>query len=247
MDTAPQPGPDRAMRFLLWSSRYLPGLQFGYGSKDNALQAEVDDEETKPQKESRTESENIPYAWKDVRSSATPQMIVSAIVMLSAVAGGISLLRYIPFLRISIFSLIRSSWRIMIHFDIHAGHFIPKQSSSLNGPQSLFWKLVITVAVLGFGLFLLRNLPEFAMDEEQIYRQGCEAWDSRLRVRKCINFGFMHLVNIWYSIASCVVLILGGVSSCCSIYLSIAAAMTPYWPLSPQQPCTRYTTVSQSL
>ena len=204
MDTDSQQDPDRTMRFILWLARHLPGLEIEYEPKSKALQANFDSSKAKPK------LEKIPFTWKDIQSSATPQMIVSAFIMLSGVTAGIYLLRFIPFLRISILSLIRSTWNLVTHLDFGAAHFIPMNPTVNDDSISLFWAFVLTSLIVFLGRFFIRKIPVYAMWEEQEYRQGCESWSNLKRRNKCVRFGFAHLINIWYSIASCVVLALGG-------------------------------------
>lgn len=92
--------------------------------------------------------------------------------------------------------------------------------------ESMFGKLVANIAsplILAVLLTLVSlNVPikgrsgeviaDLAMFEEQWFRMGAEKWTTRQRVVSCGVFGAMHFANMFYPLASLIVLsLVGGV------------------------------------
>ncbi len=210
MDPQPQPDIPRSTRVLLWIAGRLPNVDLKFEPQSKTLQGEFNGPKAEAKRKSSPAPDKISFAWRDAWSHTTPTMVALAVLMLAAVIAGINLLRVIPFLRISVLSLVGSLWNLLIHFDFNAAGFIPKNNHSTNHSSSLFWALFWTCIIGIFGRGFIRSIPRYAMWEEQGYRQGCESWSNSKRRNKCVRFGFAHLINIWYSIASCVVLSIGG-------------------------------------
>jgi len=49
-----------------------------------------------------------------------------------------------------------------------------------------------------------------AVYEEQAFREGSERWNTRQRIISCFAFGALHMVNLWYPLATILPLSLGG-------------------------------------
>lgn len=53
-------------------------------------------------------------------------------------------------------------------------------------------------------------LDKAAMYEEQWFRMGAESWSPAQRTYSCLSFGAMHIANVWYPVASLLVVTLAG-------------------------------------
>ena len=56
----------------------------------------------------------------------------------------------------------------------------------------------------GSGLF------GFALDEELMFRAGCERWNWRERLTSCVAFGFVHIFNLVFPVSVVLFLIVSG-------------------------------------
>lgn len=82
------------------------------------------------------------------------------------------------------------------------------------------WLTIVLVTLLLIALPIIarrrsgRSLPalvhQLALHEELWFRAGSERWSTGQRLYSCVAFGFVHLANLIYSIATCGLLILVG-------------------------------------
>jgi hypothetical protein len=152
-------------------------------------------------------------SWRHIRQHTHAGLVLAAISMLAAVFAAIRLLYVeIPALRISPVSLVAGCVYMVIHNDYHWVHLIPTVVSTggSSGSSPLWLSIPFTVGILILLRFFLRIFPEAALSEEQTFRQGCESWTTRERTRACLLFGFAHIFNLIYPLATLVALSVGG-------------------------------------
>lgn len=133
--------------------------------------------------------------------------------MLAFVVTVITTLRYFVVMRISVLSLATGVVKIPFNGFRGVESFAPplqSEGGGSGGGPGLWKQLLVTVVVVVVARWLLRWIPEFAMREEQAFREGCEDWSGCERARACALFGAAHLNNLWYPMASVVALALGG-------------------------------------
>jgi hypothetical protein len=112
-------------------------------------------------------------------------------------------------------------------------HYVPWTSFSvvsgfmtLAEKAGLAWWLALIIFVVGLNVLRSRRRPSqdpsplsqhtygffnrAAVFEEQAFREGSENWTLFQRVRSCLAFGAIHMVNLIYPLASILPLALGG-------------------------------------
>ncbi len=152
-------------------------------------------------------------SWRDTSYHCTWPTVAVAAGMLAVVIAVIATLRHFAVMRISVLSLATGVVKIPLDGFRGIDSFAPPLRSEGGGSASglRLWKQVLlTVLVVAVARWFLRRIPEFAMWEEQLFREGCEDWSGRERAKACALFGAAHLSNLWYPLASVVALALGG-------------------------------------
>lgn len=152
-------------------------------------------------------------SWTDILYYSSWRTVAGALGMLALLATAITVLRQFAVLRISVISFAVGA--IKIPFDGFQGvdTFAPSLRSgqeAKGGDPAIWTQMLVTVLVLVVGRWFLRKIPEFALREEQEFREGCEEWSWPERVRACAIFGAAHLSNLWYPLASVAALSIGG-------------------------------------
>lgn len=150
--------------------------------------------------------------WRKVGSYVTPGIVLAALAMLAAVLVVVLTLRDLPVFRTTLWSLLTGLAKSLFEGHLHASDFYP----SLEGPRgegrdSQLWaQILVTSLVIGGSSWFLRRIPEFALWEEQAFREGCECWTVRERLRSASIFGAAHFLNLIYPIATVLALVVGG-------------------------------------
>lgn len=140
-------------------------------------------------------------------------LIGIAIALMVATIIMIALLIQIPVLQLSVVKVLTNVF----------GLFLPSVMAS-----ALAW-VVGLIAVFSLGTFIhltpqqrqLDNIPanrskfytfilRLATWEEIVFRAGAEHWTWWQRIRMSLMFGFIHITNIWYSLAAGIALSLTG-------------------------------------
>jgi hypothetical protein len=132
--------------------------------------------------------------------------------MLAAVVVGVTILFNVAFLHLTLIGTIMGIARVIMHHDLSQGDFVTSSSStSTEGFGLPLWiKVGVTLAGAWLVYTFLKSLPRMALFEEQIFRQGSENWTWSERIRASFLFGFAHISNLVYSIATMFALSLGG-------------------------------------
>ena len=152
-------------------------------------------------------------SWRDAFYYSSWQTIAAAVGMLAVVITAIAVLQHFTVMRISILSFAVGLLKTPVNGFHGTETFAPPMRSSNggNGSATALWlQLLGTALVMIIGRWLLRKIPEFALKEEQEFREGCEDWSSGERVKACAIFGAAHLNNLWYPLASVIALSVGG-------------------------------------
>jgi hypothetical protein len=155
-------------------------------------------------------------SWRRVRQSTTLPLIGLAVLMLAAVICAIQFLIWEwPALRISPLSIVLDLGYSIWHWEFAWYNFIPQLGNPTPGSEApgvvaLIARGILTLIFLGGGFALIKLTPQFALVEEQAFRQGAEHWTRRERLRSSVLFGFAHIGNLFYPLATLLVLCVGG-------------------------------------
>ena len=152
----------------------------------------------------------MPVSWRILRSYISFGLVASAISLLILVLVGVVLLSQVPELRISPWTVGAGLVDWIRHGHPSANAFMPTGGSGSDGIGPLWLSLLLTGLILFAGRFFILRLPKFALDEEQIFRQGAEHWTTSQRVKASMLFGFAHIGNIIYPFATLLALSAGG-------------------------------------
>lgn len=150
------------------------------------------------------------WTWRYTFHVMTPGLWVLAVLMLAGVFVGITLFFEIPLLRLSPLRFLAGLWS-GISGEWALDNFVGlSDDGGSSGSAPLWLKGLITSGVLAAGHALRVILPQSAMSEEQHFREGSEEWTQAERAKASLAFGFAHLYNIIYPLASCLALSIGG-------------------------------------
>lgn len=149
--------------------------------------------------------------WRALRPYVTRWIIVSAVGMLVAVVVAVLTLGQIPVFRVSAWSLMRGLFVSVTEGHTRPADFYPSPREGGNGAgPGLPVRILLTVLTVLVAGWFIRRIPRFALWEEQAFRQGCERWTTRERLRSAHIFGWAHFLNMIYPIATVCALMLGG-------------------------------------
>lgn len=137
--------------------------------------------------------------------------IAFALIVVTIVT--ISILMQVPVLQLSVVKVLTNlfelflpstiasilAWVVGIIAALSLGSFIhltpqQKQLDTLPATRSKFYTLILRLATW----------------EEIVFRAGAENWTWWQRIRMSLMFGFIHITNIWYSLAAGIALSLTG-------------------------------------
>jgi hypothetical protein len=130
---------------------------------------------------------------------------VGALPMLLAVLVLINLqIKYLPIMKYSVVSAFTAgaealglySWVGLVAFWIVLFYMLTR-----NRPTST----VSSISKHTYGFF-----NKAAVYEEQAFREGSESWNMQQRVRSCLAFGAIHMVNLFYPLATILPLAVAG-------------------------------------
>jgi hypothetical protein len=145
----------------------------------------------------------LEFGWQDLRAGLQVyQVLVATITFIAVIICIMSLWDFSP-LRHSVFSVVVTVISKLLGWE--AGD--NTTGSSVGGlTDDSIWDtlghylwLVFQLGILLFfvSLFwmLLKRLPQYAIREEQIFRQGSEEWSIAEKIKSCLIFGAIHLSN----------------------------------------------------
>jgi hypothetical protein len=155
--------------------------------------------------------------WSTVRDYTNIPLVLSAVVMLASVLAAIQLMYHaLPVLLISPLRVALVLVEDLFTWNFHWHDFVPVASSSLlwtpspHSALALLWEIPATLLLLAGAFWFLRLIPELALSEEQTFREGAESWTFGQRVKASVLFGFAHVGNLFYPVASLLALSVGG-------------------------------------
>lgn len=152
-------------------------------------------------------------SWRDTFSCSSWRTVAAALGMLALVVTAVAGLRNFTVMRISVMSLVIGVAKVPFDGFHGLSSVAPplRSGGEVNATAPALWtQLFGTALVVVFAGLFLRWIPNFALREEQEFREGCESWSPHERAKACVIFGGAHLSNFWYPLASVVALSMGG-------------------------------------
>ncbi len=157
---------------------------------------------------------HLDLEWRDVRANLGIEAVILSAAMLCLVIVGITIFFMVPFLHITLLGTIAGIVRILWHQDLHQGNFFPSGSIGAAADDGFGWpwyvRIVATFAVMALMKLFISIIPRAALDEEQLFREGAELWTWPERIKASFLFGFAHVSNLIYSVATMLALSGGG-------------------------------------
>ena len=130
--------------------------------------------------------------------------------MLGAVVLAVVMLRHIPAFRVTAWSLLQGLVASVTEGHVRPSDFYPSAKDADGGRAAVLIRVLLTVVILLACGWFVRLIPRFALWEEQAFRQGCERWSRRERLRSAHIFGWAHFLNMFYPLATVCALMAGG-------------------------------------